>query len=64
MKTTPFISMLNNKYPEIDTSTLLEIFEKKYKTICPSEPIVSLNSDLNKHFLVAILDEYSNLPKK
>ncbi len=56
---TSFTDMLKNKYSEIDVDKVLSIFEKQYKTICPSEPIVPLNSDLNKHLLVAILDECS-----
>jgi hypothetical protein len=56
---TSFTDMLKNKYPEIDVEKVLSVFEKQYKTICPSEPIVPLNSDLNKHLLVAVLDECS-----
>lgn len=56
---TSFTDMLKNKYSEIDVDKVLSIFEKQYKTICPSEPTVPLNSDLNKHLLVAILNECS-----
>jgi hypothetical protein len=59
----PFTIMLNKKYPEIDINRALNIFEKQHKTVEHPKLSEALKSDLNKHFLVAILDEY-NFPQK
>lgn len=56
--TTPFIDMLNSKYPQVDISTALSILDKTVKSITPSISKVSLDSDLNKGLLIHILSQY------
>lgn len=59
MENTPFINMLIKKYPKLDINNLLEIFDRQHQVIRQSELSTALKSDLNKHLLVSILDEYN-----